>query len=119
MTTTTVFGIANCDTVKKSRKWLDNHNVPYEFHDYKKRGIDKNTLKSWSKTVGWESLLNRRGTTWRKLDDADKDGINETRAIDLMIEHTSMIKRPVVVQGDVLLVGFSDDEFQRLLSQFN
>ena len=116
MTTTTVFGIVNCDTVKKSRKWLDSHGVTYDFHDYKKKGIDKNTLKAWSKTVGWEILLNRRGTTWRKLEDADKEGIDEARAIDLMIEHTSMIKRPVIEQGDVLLVGFNDDEFQSLLT---
>lgn len=116
MTTTTVYGIPNCDTVKKSRKWLDSHKVSYEFHDYKKKGIDKKTLQAWSKALGWETLLNTRGTTWRKLDDVDKEGINEAKALDLMIEHTSMIKRPVIEQGDVLLVGFNDDEFQRLLA---
>ena len=115
MMTTTLYGIANCDTVKKSRKWLDSHNITYEFHDYKKKGIDKSTLKAWSETVGWETLLNRRGTTWRQLDDADKEGISENRAIELMLEHNSMIKRPVIKQGELILVGFSEDEHRRLV----
>jgi len=111
-----VHGIPNCDTVKKARKWLDTHNVPYEFHDYKKKGISKPTLKAWSDALGWDVLLNRRGTTWRKLDEADKEGVDEKRAIDLMAEHTSMIKRPVIQQGDLLIVGFNEDEYQQLIS---
>ena len=109
-------GIPNCDTVKKARRWLDKHEVSYEFHDYKKKGIEKSALKAWSAALGWETLLNRRGTTWRKLDDATKEGINEKRAIDLMAEHTSMIKRPLIQQGDVLIVGFDEDEYQQLIS---
>ncbi len=107
----TVYGIPNCDTVKKARKWLDANNVNYEFHDYKKKGIDRKTLKSWSKVLGWDALLNRRGTTWRKLDDSDKADINETRALDLMVEHTSMIKRPVIDYGDGLLLGFDEQAY--------
>ena len=108
MTQTIVYGIPNCDSVKKARKWLDANNISYEFHDYKKKGIDKASLESWSKVLGWDTLLNRRGTTWRKLDEAEKDGINEARAIELMIEHTSMIKRPVISHDGTLLAGFDE-----------
>lgn len=111
-TTTNVFGIPNCDTVKKARKWLDANDISYEFHDYKKKGIDKKTLSTWSKELGWEALLNRRGTTWRKLDDDVKSSINEARALDLMVEHTSMIKRPVIDTGKQLLLGFDEAAYQ-------
>ena len=110
-----VYGIPNCDTVKKARKWLDSNGVGYEFHDYKKKGIDKKTLKAWVEELGWDALLNRRGTTWRKLDDSDKIDINETRALDLMVEHTSMIKRPVINYGDGLLLGFNEDVYAEQL----
>ncbi len=112
----TVFGIPNCDTVKKARKWLDANNVSYEFHDYKKKGIDKTTLQSFCKELGWDAVLNRRGTTWRKLDDSDKADITEPRALDLMVEHTSMIKRPVIDYGDGMLLGFDEAAYAKHLA---
>lgn len=114
MADVTVFGIPNCDTVKKARKWLDANDVSYEFHDYKKKGIEETTLGAWSKTLGWEALLNRRGTTWRKLDEAQKQDINEGRAIELMLEHTSMIKRPVIQHDTGLLLGFDEEAYEAL-----
>jgi arsenate reductase len=112
---TTLYGIKNCDTMKKARRWLDEHNVAYEFHDYKKEGIDEKTLTTWCKKLGWESLLNRRGTTWRKLPDKTKDSINEKSAIKLMLDQPSIIKRPVLKQGSNYLVGFDEQEYQKLL----
>ncbi|MFK7860273.1 MAG: ArsC family reductase [Granulosicoccus sp.] len=115
MASITVFGIPNCDTVRKARKWLDANNVSYEFHDYKKKGIDRKTLQSWSKELGWDALLNRRGTTWRKLDDGEKANVNEARALDLMVVHTSMIKRPVITHDGGLLLGFDETSYQEAL----
>ncbi len=114
MADVTVFGIPNCDTVKKARKWLDANDVSYEFHDYKKKGIEEATLTAWSKALGWEALLNRRGTTWRKLDEAQKQDIDEDRAIELMLEHTSMIKRPVIQHKAGLLLGFDETAYEAL-----
>lgn len=102
-----VYGIPGCDTVKKARRWLKENNVDHELHDYKKAGIDTEHLQRWASVVSWETLLNKRGTTWRKLDEADREGINEARAIALMAEHTSLIKRPVVEYEGSLLVGFN------------
>ena len=100
--------------MKKARRWLDEHNVAYEFHDYKKEGIDEKTLKQWSKKVGWETLLNRRGTTWRKLPDKIKDNIDEKSAIKIMLEQPSIIKRPVLIKGSKYQVGFDDQEYSEL-----
>ena len=108
---TTIYGIKACDTMKKARGWLEDHGVAYAFHDYKSAGIERKTLEGWVKTVGWEKLLNRAGTTFRKLPDADKEGIDEARAIDLMLEKASMIKRPVLETGRDLLVGFKPDDY--------
>ena len=94
--TVTVYGIKNCDTMKKARAWLDQHGVAYVFHDYKASGIDRPTLEGWSKAVGWQVLLNRAGTTFRKLPEADKADLNETKALALMLAQPSMIKRPVL-----------------------
>lgn len=102
----TIYGIRNCDTMKKARDWLDGHGVDYAFHDYKATGIDAAHLKEWAGKVGWETLLNRAGTTFRALPEADKAGIDEARAIALMLAQPSMIKRPVLDAGDTLLVGF-------------
>lgn len=115
MASITVFGIPNCDTVKKARKWLDANEINYEFHDYKKKGVDKKKLESWSNELGWDALLNRRGTTWRKLDESDKADVNEARAIDLMVEHTSMIKRPVIEYDSGLLLGFDEEKYRQAL----
>ena len=105
--TITVYGIKNCDTVKKARAWLDSHSMSYAFHDYKAAGIDRATLESWTKKVGWETLLNRGGTTFRKLPDDEKQNLTEMKAIGLMIAQPSMIKRPVVDVGGQILVGFT------------
>ena len=105
----TIYGIKNCDTMKKARVWLDSHGVAYDFHDYKAAGIDKARLESWSKTVGWETLLNRAGTTFRALPEADKAGLTEKKAIALMLAQPSMIKRPVLDLGKRLVVGFKPE----------
>ena len=107
--TITLYGIPNCDTVKKARAWLDAAGVAYAFHDYKKAGVDAATLRGWAGEVGWEVLLNRAGTTFRKLPDADKAELNEAKAIALMVAQPSMIKRPVVTGAGALLVGFKPD----------
>jgi arsenate reductase (glutaredoxin) len=109
----TIYGIKNCDTMKKARAWLDGHGVAYDFHDYKTAGIAKDKLKQWSDEVGWETLLNRAGTTFKKLPDADKEGLNERKALALMAAQPSMIKRPVLDLGGKLLVGFKEDVYAK------
>jgi arsenate reductase (glutaredoxin) len=109
----TIYGIKNCDTMKKARAWLDAHDVAYQFHDYKAEGIDKASLERWSKEVGWEVLLNRAGTTFRALTEKDKEGLNEKKAIGLMMAQPSMIKRPVLEVGETLLVGFKLDAYEK------
>jgi len=114
---TTIYGIKNCDTMKKARAWLDARKVAYAFHDYKASGIDKATLESWARKVGWETLLNRSGTTFRKLPDSDKERLTEKKAIALMVEQPSMIKRPVLeLGGGKLLVGFKPAEYSAAMS---
>jgi arsenate reductase len=112
--TITIYGIKNCDTMKKARAWLDGHGVAYDFHDYKTEGISKEKLKRWCDEFGWETLLNRAGTTFRKLPDADKEGLNEGRAIALMLAQPSMIKRPVLEAGGRLLVGFKPEVYKEI-----
>ena len=109
----TIHGIRNCDTMKKARAWLDGHGVAHDFHDYKTAGIDRATLEGWARKVGWETLLNRAGTTFRKLPEAEKDGLDEARAIALMLAQPSLIKRPVLTVGDALLVGFDPERYAR------
>jgi arsenate reductase len=109
----TIYGIKNCDTMKKARTWLEDHGVAYAFHDYKAKGIDKASLERWSKEVGWEILLNRAGTTFRKLPDAQRENVTEKKAIALMLEQPSMIKRPVLDVGGKLLIGFKPDVYAR------
>jgi Spx/MgsR family transcriptional regulator len=111
----TIYGIKNCDTMKKARAWLDAEGVAYAFHDYKAEGIGRGVLQAWSKAVGWEVLLNRAGTTFRKLPDADKAGITEARAIALMIAQPSMIKRPVLEVDGRLIVGFKPETYAQAL----
>ncbi|MBB3889865.1 Spx/MgsR family transcriptional regulator [Phenylobacterium haematophilum] len=107
----TIYGIKACDTMKKARAWLDDHGVAYAFHDYKAAGIDRATLERWAGQVGWEVLLNRSGTTFRKLAEADKADLNQDKAIALMLEQPSMIKRPVLDVDGQLLVGFKPDAY--------
>ncbi|MEH2469641.1 arsenate reductase [Nitrobacteraceae bacterium AZCC 2299] len=102
--------------MKKARAWLDSHKVAYSFHDYKAEGIDKPRLQLWAKEVGWETLLNRAGTTFRKLDEADKQDLDESKAIALMLAQPSMIKRPVLDVGGKLLVGFKPETYQKELA---
>ena len=111
---TTLYGIKNCDTMKKARAWLDSRGIAYEFHDYKVAGIECARLERWCKRVGWETLLNRAGTTFRKLPEAAKQDLNEARAIALMLEQPSMIKRPVLERGKTLLVGFDPEKYSAL-----
>ena len=113
--TVTIYGIKNCDTMKKARAWLDGHGVVYAFHDYKTAGIEAGVLRAWAKAVGWELLLNRAGTTFRKLPDADKTGLSEARAIALMLAQPSMIKRPVLEVGGRLIVGFRPEAYAQAL----
>ena len=113
--TLTLYGIPNCDTVKKARVWLDGEGHVYAFHDYKKAGIDEARLRGWVDQVGWETLLNRAGTTFRKLPDADRADLNADKAVALMLAQPSMIKRPVVETGGPLLVGFKPDEWKAAL----
>lgn len=106
----TVYGIPNCDTIKRARSWLDANGIPYCFHDYRKDGVDPLMLNAWVEELGFEVLLNRRGTTWRALPDAAKDGIDAARAVDLMVASPAMIKRPVFDLGTRRVVGFGAGE---------
>ena len=108
----TIYGIKNCDTMKKARAWLDKAGVEYAFHDYKDSGIERARLEQWSNKLGWKKLLNRAGTTFRKLPDKDKDGLTEKKAIALMLAQPSMIKRPVLdLGGGKVLVGFKPEQY--------
>jgi arsenate reductase len=107
----TIYGIKNCDTMKKAFAWLDAHGVRYDFHDYKAAGIDVARLKAWSDQVGWEVLLNTRGTTWRKLSPTQQVNLDENKALKLMSENPSLIKRPVLENEKALLVGFVPERY--------
>jgi arsenate reductase len=113
---TTIYGIKSCDTMKRARTWLEGHKVDYDFHDYKSAGIDRAVLEGWVGKVGWEILLNRAGTTFKKLPDADKEGITEKKAIALMLAQPSMIKRPVLEAKRKLTVGFKPEEYEKLFA---
>jgi arsenate reductase len=113
----TIYGIRNCDTMKKAFAWLDDHGVAYRFHDYKTAGIDAATLKAWSRQVGWEVLLNTRGTTWRKLTPAQQANVDEAKAIRLMADSPSLIKRPVLDGAGALLVGFRPEAYAAALAR--
>ena len=115
MTKYTMNGIPNCDTIKKARTWLDAQGVAFDFHDYKKAGIGAEKLNAWTDVVGWEVLLNKAGTTFRKLPDADKADITRDKAIALMVEHPSLIKRPVLEYPGGVLVGFKPDVYDEAL----
>jgi len=112
----TIYGIKNCDTMKKARAWLDKAGRRYTFHDYKTAGIDRKRLESWAGKVGWDALINRSGTTFRKLSDADKAGLTEAKAVALMLDQPSMIRRPVLeLSGGKVLVGFRPSEYEENL----
>ncbi|MBI1186229.1 MAG: ArsC family reductase [Alphaproteobacteria bacterium] len=111
----TIYGIKNCDTMKKARAWLDDSGVAYTFHDYKSAGIDKARLEVWCKAVGWEALLNRAGQTFRKLPDDEKADLNAAKAVALMLAHPSAIKRPVLDVDGALIVGFKPEAYAKAL----
>jgi arsenate reductase len=112
----TLYGIKNCDTMKKAWTWLDSHGVAYEFHDYKKAGVDRAKLEGWVRQLGWETLLNRSGTTFKKLPDEAKRDLNGAKAVELMLAQPSMIKRPVLEAGGKLYVGFRPETYAALSS---
>lgn len=112
--TVTLYGIKNCDTVKKARKWLDANSVPYTFHDFRVDGINKTLVNNFLKQVDTETLINKRGTTWRKLSDEEKDIKNKTQAIELMLENPTIIKRPVFDANKKITIGFSEESYKAL-----
>ena len=109
-----IYGIRNCDTMKKAFAFLEAKKLAYDFHDYKKDGVPPGKLREWAKRVGWEKLANTRGPTWRKIPDAEKAGLNEARALALLEKHSSAIKRPVLEAGAKLVVGFDPSDYARL-----
>ncbi len=113
----TMYGIKNCDTIKKARAWLESHKIEYGFHDYKSAGIEPERLQRWCKELGWETVLNRAGTTFRKLSETDRENLNESKAIALMLKQPSMIKRPVLDLGARRLVGFKPEIYQQALDK--
>lgn len=115
--TVTIYGIRNCDTMKKARAWLDVQGVQHAFHDYKAAGIEEARLKDWAREAGWGNLLNRAGTTFRKLPEAEREGIDEGKAIALMLARPSMIRRPVLEADGRLLVGFRPEEYARIFGR--
>jgi len=107
----TIYGIPNCDTCRKARKWLDANSVEHRFHDLRVDGIDKEMLNRWLESAGWQKLLNTRSATWRGLTEADKQDLDETRAIDLMLLHPTLVKRPLADSGESVLIGFSEADY--------
>ena len=114
--TVTIYGIPNCDTMKKARAWLDAHNVAHAFHDYRKAGLDKAMLEGWVERAGWETILNRAGTTFRALGEADKANLTAARAVKLMLAQPGLIKRPVLIAGKDMLVGFKPELYAALFA---
>ncbi len=113
---TTVYGIKNCDTLKKALKWLDQNNIAYQFHDLRQDGITKADLQQWSDAVGWEVLLNTRSTTWRQLADKDKKDLDANKAISLMLTNPTLIKRPVITTTKTTLIGFKEADYKKALN---
>ncbi|OED42391.1 hypothetical protein AB833_07040 [Chromatiales bacterium (ex Bugula neritina AB1)] len=116
---TTLYGIKNCDTIKKARRYLDAIGVEYIFHDYRVDGVDAGLVGKWVKQHGWETVLNKRGTTWRKLDDSIKEATTEKNAAELLCEYPAMIKRPILVRGDDVTIGFSEKTYASIFDQLS
>jgi arsenate reductase len=112
----TLYGIKNCDTVKKARKWLENHAIDYQFHDFRTDGLTPEIINNWFEAVDWESLVNRRSTSWRQLNDSRKEGLNQQSAATLLLENPTLIKRPVLDTGREILVGFSAEHYSKATS---
>lgn len=113
---TLMYGIANCDTIKKAKKWLDSQNVSYQFHDYRKQGLTAELLQTFETQLGWEQLVNKRGTTYRALTDEQKAGLNKDTALALLLEHPAMIKRPLLVHQEHMHLGFKADQYQEIFA---
>lgn len=114
---TTIFGIKNCDTIKKAQKWLEQNNIGYQFHDYRKDGLDRDWLITACDTLGWELVLNKRGTTYRQLDEDIKNNLNSDNVIDVLLAAPAMIKRPILSHNDQLFVGFKDADYQTIFGK--
>ena len=110
----TLYGIKNCDTVKKARRWLEDHGINYQFHDFRQDGLEQEQLQNWIKKLGWEALVNKRSTTWRNFSEKEKTISNEQQAIKLLLANPTLIKRPVVENKKIVLVGFKENEFKNL-----
>lgn len=110
-----IYGIKNCDTMKKAFRWLDEHQVEYQFHDYKKEGVDAALAATWVAKLGWEAVINKRGTTWRKLTDDVKENMNESNAVALMLEQPSVIKRPLIIKNNDVYLGFNAEQYTQAL----
>lgn len=111
----TLFGIANCDTVKKAQRWLAQHAIEYQFHDFRRDGLDTADIQKWLKQVDWADLLNQRSRTWRELDAGQKQNLSKEKAVKLMIAHPTLIKRPVAIAKNVLIIGFNPEQYQSQL----
>jgi len=111
-----IYGISNCDTVKKAKNWLDSHNIDYQFHDFRKDGINKDIINGWLNTVAWDKILNKRSTSWRNLDASTQQAINATNVVDLLVENPTLIKRPVLNVNDIITVGFNSDTYQGIFN---
>lgn len=111
-----IYGISNCDTVKKAKNWLDKHNIDYQFHDFRQQGLDKKIIDGWLKTVAWDKILNKRSTSWRNLDPSIQQTINESNVVDLLIENPTLIKRPVMDVNDTITIGFNSDTYEGIFN---
>jgi Spx/MgsR family transcriptional regulator len=111
-----IYGISNCDTVKKAKNWLDSHNIDYNFHDFRKDGINKYIINGWLNTVAWDKILNKRSTSWRNLDASTQQAVNATNVVDLLVENPTLIKRPVMDVNDIITVGFNSDTYQGIFN---
>lgn len=109
-----LYGIKNCDTVKKARRWLEDHGIEYQFHDFRQDGLDKKQLSAWVDQLGWEAVVNKRSTTWRNLSDKDKEITTSSQAIKLLLVNPTLIKRPITQNNKILLIGFKEAEFKNI-----
>lgn len=115
--TLTVYGIASCESCRKARNWLEEHDIEYRFHDLRRDGLEVQMLERWAGQLGWDKLLNRQSLTWRRIPDADRENIGHDRALAAMLEHPTLVKRPVLERGSFVAVGFSDDDYQRVFGK--
>ena len=111
-----IYGISNCDTVKKAKNWLDSHNIDYKFHDFRKDGINRDIINGWLNTVAWDKILNKRSTSWRNLDASTQQAVNATNVVDLLVENPTLIKRPVMNVNDIITDGCNSDTYQGIFN---